>query len=173
MQFLLAPTSFLLRSRGVPSVLSLVTTIPQPTLTAYHRLLGRLVVVPLLCAHAALYLNFYMQTPDPTYGSLLAKRVRDLDVEIGICGIVVATLFWVLRGSTVRRWSGSILGVDTPEGRRKAFYVVHLGLVAVLLVLAYAHVVFARVFVLESVGTIAVSLMVCRLLDRGRGIGKA
>lgn len=147
-----------------------MTTIPQPTLTAYHSLLGRLVLVPLLCAHAALYLNFFVQTPDPTYGSLLAKRIRDSDVAIGILGIIIATLILVLRGPTLRRWSGTMLVASTPDGHRKGFYVVHLGLVTVLLVFAYAHVVFARVFVLEAVGTLTVSLVVCRLLDRRRRI---
>ena len=84
---------------SVPSVLSLLTLIPQPVLTPYHRLAGRFVLAPLLLSHAALYSLFFLQNSHPQYGTLYAKRIRDLDVQCGVFGVFCV----VFLGGILRR----------------------------------------------------------------------
>jgi Ferric reductase like transmembrane component len=140
-----------------------VTSIPQPALTAYHRLLGRFVIVPLICSHAALFLLFYVQVPHPVFGTIFAKRIRDPDVQFGLAATVFATLVLVFGRANVWRLRER-LSVVKPEARRQLFYVVHLVLVSVFFVLAYSHVRYARPFVLETVGASVANLVCCKLL---------
>ncbi|KAH8692845.1 hypothetical protein BGW36DRAFT_385245 [Talaromyces proteolyticus] len=161
---LLAPTSFLFSSKlALSAIVSSLTLIPQTTLTAYHRLLGRLVIVPLICSHATLFLLFYVQVPHPEFGTLFAKRVRDPDVQFGLAATLFAIL--VLVFSRSRIWKLRTTRVSSrSSGRSQLFYIVHLALVSVFFVLAYSHVVYARPFVLEAIGVSLANLMCCRLL---------
>lgn len=165
-QILLAPTSFIFASNAtLPSILSYVTSVPQTALAPYHRLFGRLVIVPLLCGHAMLYLMFYVQVPHPVFGTVFSKRIRDPDVQYGLSGVSCAILILIFGRSTLwrLRLAFNLTGLDA---RRRVFYTVHLTLVAALLILAYLHVVYARVFVLESVGVSLANLACCWLLAR-------
>ncbi|CRG85785.1 Beta-1,2-xylosyltransferase 1 [Talaromyces islandicus] len=113
---LLAPTSFLFASNlALPSIVSLLTSIPQTTLTAYHRLLGRFVIVPLLCGHAGFFLNFYLQVAHPVFGSLFNKRVQDQDVQYGLAATTFAILVLVFGRSRLWRLRG-LLTILTVAG---------------------------------------------------------
>uniref|UniRef100_A0A093VE76 Ferric oxidoreductase domain-containing protein n=1 Tax=Talaromyces marneffei PM1 TaxID=1077442 RepID=A0A093VE76_TALMA len=161
---LLAPTSFVFASNStLPSIISYLTSIPQPVLTAYHRLLGRFVIVPLVCGHAALFLLFYVQVPHPEFGTVFAKRIRDPDVQYGLAGTLFAILILVLGRANVWRLR-DLVRVSRPESRRQLFYVVHFALVGVFFALAYSHVRYARPFVLEAIGASVVNLACCKLL---------
>jgi hypothetical protein len=159
-QILLSPVSFLLSANAsTPSLLSVLTSLTPPTLAPYHRLLGRFLMVPLFLLHGTLYLNFFIRSYHPIFGVLLYKRIRDTDVQIGIVGFSIAicvlifnrTFWWGFRGL-------KLFGLDTPWGRRRIFNIVHLTLVMVLMSLAYFHVIYARVFVLQSVVLLIVNL---------------
>ncbi|PCH07473.1 Hypothetical protein PENO1_011580 [Penicillium occitanis (nom. inval.)] len=161
---LLAPTSFIFTSNStLPSIISYLTSIPQPSLTAYHRLLGRFVIVPLVCSHAALFLLFYIQVPYPVFGTLFAKRIRDPDVQYGLAGTSFAILILVLGRANVWKLR-NLISISSPESRRQLFYVVHFVLVSIFFGLAYSHVRYARPFVLEAIGASVVNLAVCKLL---------
>lgn len=162
---LLAPTSFIFASNStLPSVISYLTSIPQPALTAYHRLLARFVLVPLVCGHAALFLLFYVQMPHPVFGTVFAKRIRDPDVQYGLAGTLFAILILVLGRANVWKLR-DLISVSRPESRRQLFYVVHFVLVGVFFTLAYSHVRYARPFVLEAIGASVVNLACCKLLS--------
>lgn len=162
-QFLLSPTSFIFTSNpALPSILSVITSIPQPALTPYHRLFGRLIILPLLLSHGALYLLFFAQLKHPDFGTLLVKRIQDLDVQWGLAGLGLALSILLFQRQTPnklgsQRWTmGHLLG-----SRKRTFYVVHLSLVAGMLVAAYFHVIYARVFVLETVGIFLADIVCC------------
>ncbi|KAJ9212574.1 hypothetical protein DTO166G4_5793 [Paecilomyces variotii] len=168
-QTLLSPVSFMFTSNpGLPSILSIVTSIPQPALSPYHRLFGRLIILPLLFAHAVLYLSFFAQSGHPDFGTLLVKRVRDSDVQYGIAGLVLAVCILFVRRPMAQR-PGATRVVSK---RRRTFYVVHLLSVAGLLAAAYFHVVYARTFVLESLGAFVISVGCCWAMDAGKSAGK-
>lgn len=163
---LLAPTSFIFTSNpALPSLLSSLTSIPQTTLAPYHRLFGRLIIVPLLCGHGILYLLFYVQSSHPLFGTLLAKRIRDLDVQCGLAALATALLVLIFGRSTL--WQLRSLqwpGLRSAEERRRVFYIGHLVLVGALLALAYSHVIYARPYVLEAIGVSIANLVYCWLL---------
>jgi hypothetical protein len=129
--------------------------LPQTTLVPYHRLLGRLVIFPFLTLHAALYLTFFTLQTDPI--PLLPKRLRDADVQLGITGITLVGVLWTTSSSTA-------LGLRKRIARR-TFYVVHVVLVIMLLVLVCFHVIYARKFVVEALTVYAVDV-VAYLLGR-------
>ena len=173
LQVLFAPGSYFSSFKPVsPSILSFLTSIAQPFLTPYHRLFGRIVFTPLILGHIFLYLVFFAQSanPNPAFGSLLAKRIWDADVQWGITAVsVAATVLFVLtrplgqqRGqglsSVVWHFSlGSDLGSPMKDQRWR-FYVAHVLLVGVFCLAVYVHVGQAKPFVLETVGSYAVSL---------------
>ncbi|KAL2002334.1 hypothetical protein VTN02DRAFT_162 [Thermoascus thermophilus] len=162
-QFLLSPTSFIFTSNpALPSILSVMTSIPQPALTPYHRLFGRLVVLPLLLGHGALYLLFFAQSSHPDFGTLLMKRVQDPDVQWGLAGLGLALSVLLFQRRTPRTL-GSLLGY-----RKRTFYVVHLSLVAGMLAAAWFHVIYARVFVLEAVGIFLANIACCWALAESK-----
>lgn len=161
---LLAPTSFLFASNlALPSIVSLLTSIPQTTLTAYHRLLGRFVIVPLVCGHAGFFLNFYLQVAHPVFGNLFNKRVQDQDVQFGLTATFVAILVLVFGRSRLWRLRGLLSG-GRSETRGQLFYTVHLTLVGIFFALAYSHVGYARPFVLEAIGISLANLVTCKML---------
>jgi hypothetical protein len=161
-QVLMSPVWYISAYRPTsPSLLSILTTIPQSTLTPFHRLFGRVVLSPLLIAHATLYLSFFVQSSHPEFSSLLAKRIRDLDVQWGLCGIVTTIFIHLLarpQGSTSGLRAMKPLSIHM---RRQVFYIVHVLLVAALCLAAYCHVAQARTFVLETLGAFALNLACC------------
>ncbi|KAB8278858.1 hypothetical protein BDV30DRAFT_202792 [Aspergillus minisclerotigenes] len=163
-QVLMAPAFYLnSKNPATPSMMSILTSISQPALTPYHRLFGRIVMSPLLAVHAALYLNFFAQSSHPDFGSLLAKRIQDPDVQWGFGGLTfvfmillfvrpLRTAFWV------QLWPTSSV-----KARREMFYYGHVSLVVLLCIAAYFHVAQAQIFVIEALGASALN-GVCGLL---------
>lgn len=147
----MSPALYIAPSKpGAPSPVSVLTAIPQPMLTPYHRLLGRLILSPMLAGHALLYLSFFIQSSHPDFGSLLAKRIQDSDVQWGLGGITMAIILMVFaRPVSASRgvWSWTTAPIKT---KRQAFYVTHLLLVGILCFAAYFHVPQAQAFVLEA-----------------------
>lgn len=149
----MSPVSYIFTSRPTcPSFLSIVTSIPQSALTAYHRLFGRVILAPLLLGHATLYLSFFAQSSHPDYPSLLAKRLGDSDVQWGIGAVIVMVAIVLLftrpfgRKGGWTSWAGGSV-----RSARRVFYIVHLVLVGALYAAAWSHVKQARPFVVESV----------------------
>lgn len=133
---------------------------PQATVTPYHRLFGRIVISPLLFGHATLYLLFFVQSSHPEFGSLLAKRVNDFDVQCGLLAVSVAFLLLVFvrpRGAARKG------GVQTPsatgsmQDRRRSFYYVHIFLVVLLCVAAYYHVSQAQKYMMQALGAFVIN----------------
>ncbi|OQE10998.1 hypothetical protein PENVUL_c003G01361 [Penicillium vulpinum] len=114
------------------SVLSVLTGISQPALTPYHRLFGR-AVVSLLVAHAAMYTLFFVQSSHPEFGTLLFKRVQDLDVQCGLVAILLAVLLILFVRPASQKGLQAWLVQGTIQERRKMFYFVHVSLVVLLL----------------------------------------
>lgn len=165
MQVLLSPALYLSRSKpGAPSIIASLTSLPQPLLNPYHRLCGRLILAPLLLGHAILYLGFFLQSPSPRpeFSSLLAKRVRDPDVQwgLGAVGFVVLVIFVLTRPFGGQRRGSSIWSAGgSVTDKRRRFYIAHVALVGVFCLAAYAHVAQAKVFVLETVGGFGINVV--------------
>ncbi|KAL2871123.1 ferric reductase-like transmembrane domain-containing protein [Aspergillus lucknowensis] len=158
LQVAMSPAFYVTSTPRASSLVSVLTSIPQPTVTAYHRLFARIVIAPLLVGHAFCYCLFFLQSTHPDFGSLFAKRVRDPDVQWGIAAVSVALsimLFARPVGATGGIWKGSIMD------RRRAFYIVHIMLVGALCFGAFFHVAQAQAFVLESSAIFLVNLGCC------------
>ncbi|CAG8926025.1 unnamed protein product [Penicillium salamii] len=154
LQVLMSPMAYISSKPTTSSVLSIVTGISQQTLTPYHRLFGRVVISPLLLAHAALYTLFFVQSSHPEFGTLLAKRVQDLDVQCGMAAILTVVLLFLFarpRG-TAQRGLQSWLMQGSLQERRRMFYFGHVSLVIFLCVVAYTHVQQAQRFIIQSLG---------------------
>ncbi|KAL4896647.1 hypothetical protein BDV59DRAFT_110347 [Aspergillus ambiguus] len=166
-QVLMSPALYLSASKpAASSVVSVLTGISQPTLTAYHRLFGRLVLSPLLVGHAVLYVSFFAQSSHPEFSSLLAKRLQDDDVQCGLFAIMVAVsvlLFVRPVGNPrwLRGWS-----TGSQRAKRQAFYITHLLLVGVFALSAYYHVAQAQGFVLQALGAFIVNVGCCWIMAR-------
>ncbi|KAJ5656742.1 hypothetical protein N7507_008692 [Penicillium longicatenatum] len=150
LQVLMSPAAYISTSKPfAASIFSFITSVPQSTLTPYHRLFGRMVISPLIFGHATLYLLFFVQNSHPEFGTLLAKRVRDFDVQCGLLALsaAVALLLFVRpRGITQKGAARSV------QDRRRSFYLVHISLVALLCVAIYLHVAQAQKYMVQSFG---------------------
>ena len=142
------------------SVLSLLTGIPQPVLTPYHRLFGR-AVVSLLLSHAALYTMFFVQSSHPEFGILLFKRVQDLDVQFGLAAIFSAVLLVLFVRPASQKGLQTWLVQGTFQERRKMFYFGHVSLVVFLCVAAYSHVKQAQKYMLQTLMASVLNWVCC------------
>jgi hypothetical protein len=168
-QVLMSPVWYISASRPTsPSVVSILTGIPQPALTPFHRLFGRVVISLLLIAHATLYLSFFVQSPHPDFSSLLVKRIHDLDVQCGLCGIVITIFILLLArplGSTSGLWAMKTASIHM---RRRVFCIAHVLLVAALCVAAYCHVAQAQTYVLQTLGAFALNMACCWMFSQDK-----
>ncbi|KAL4779679.1 hypothetical protein BJX76DRAFT_340081 [Aspergillus varians] len=154
----MSPGFYVTSTPRASSLLSSVTSIPQPTLTAYHRLFARVVISPLLVGHAIMYCLFFLQSSHPGFSSLFRKRILDLDVQLGISAVAMAIAIMIFarpKGTSGGAWKGSV------KDRRRAFYAVHLLLVGLMCLAAYFHVAQAQAFVVESLVAFIVNLGSC------------
>ncbi|PGH04845.1 hypothetical protein AJ80_08454 [Polytolypa hystricis UAMH7299] len=145
----------------ITNPISTLTTIPPARLTPYHRLIGRIIITPLLSLHAILYLAFFAMNNHPV--PLLPKRLQDADVQWGIMAV---TLLLVMLGTSaaasgsgsgrkgVWRWWGLRRRVS-----RDTFYALHVSLVLGLMGAVYAHVSYARRFVVQGLAVYAVDVV--------------
>ncbi|KAJ5468426.1 hypothetical protein N7475_006178 [Penicillium sp. IBT 31633x] len=147
LQILMSPAD--ISNPTASSVLAVLTGISQRSLTPYHRLFGRLIVL-LLSTHAALYTLFFLQSSHPEFGILLFKRVQDLDVQCGMVAIVSAVLLFLFVRPTSQKGFQTWLVQGTMQERRKMFYFGHVSLVVLFCVAAYFHVRQARKYILQT-----------------------
>lgn len=170
LQVLMSPAAYISTSKpSASSIFSFLTSIPQATVTPYHRLFGRIVISPLLFGHATLYLLFFVQSSDPEFGSLLVKRINDLDVQCGILAVTVATvlLIFVRPRAAARREGGQVQAkTASMRDRRRLFYYVHIALVLLLCVAAYYHVAHAQKYVLQALGAFVINAVCSAVLVR-------
>ncbi|PKY04256.1 hypothetical protein P168DRAFT_253187 [Aspergillus campestris IBT 28561] len=168
-QALMSPALYPEASKAAsPSLMAVMTGLPQPSITPIHRLFGRIVIAPLLTAHAALYLNFFSQSAHPEFGTLLAKRLLDEDVQWGIAGLTMlgAVLVFVRPVGRTTRWWLSFSPGWSVQTRREVFYTVHVLVVGMFCGAAYWHVEWARGFVLQTLGCAVVNYVCCSVLAR-------
>lgn len=91
--------------------------------------------------HAALYLNFYIQS------NLLAEKFQEGYVICGIVGVVAFTAIGTTALGPVRRWS------------YRVFYVTHVVLATLLLPVLWFHVSHLRVYLYETAAVYAVNVL--------------
>lgn len=101
------------------------------SLNILHQLLGRIITI-FLYGHAALYLNFYIQS------NLLESKLKEGYVVCGILAIWAFTAVGTTALAPVRRWSYSV------------FYITHVILATALLPLLWFHVSHIRIYLYES-----------------------
>ncbi|PWY72407.1 rerric reductase like transmembrane component [Aspergillus heteromorphus CBS 117.55] len=165
LQVLMSPALYLSPKPGSPSIVSVLTTVPQPVINSYHRLFGRLVISPLLVAHAFLYSSFFLQSSHPDYSSLYAKRIRDPDVQWGVAAAAMATAVVLFaRPAVMPRWVRWVKPTSA-KARQQVFYIVHVLIVGVLELAAYSHVSVARVYIIESFVSSALNFSCCWLFQ--------
>lgn len=173
LQVLMSPAAYISTSKpSASSIFSFLTSIPQATVTPYHRLFGRMVISPLLFGHATLYLLFFVQSSDPEFGSLLAKRINDLDVQCGLLALFTAIvlLLFARPRAVARREGGQAQAKTAPmPDQRRSFYYGHISLVLLLCVAAYYHVAHAQKYMLQALGAFVINAVCSAVLVRWSG----
>ncbi|KAJ5586990.1 uncharacterized protein N7459_002755 [Penicillium hispanicum] len=156
LQVLMSPAAYISTSKpSASSIFSFLTSVPQATVTPYHRLFGRVVISPLLFGHATLYLLMFAQSSYPRFSSLLAKRVRDFDVQCGLLAVsaAIAVLLFVRpRAATGKSQVRARPAAKSMQERRRSFYIGHVVFVGVLCVAAYFHVAQAQRYMGQALG---------------------
>ncbi|CAD0090761.1 unnamed protein product [Aureobasidium vineae] len=104
-----------------------------------HQILGRVSTV-LFYLHAGFYLNFFVQA------HVLAKRIKDWDVILGLIGTVAFTAVGTTALSPLRKWS------------YRVFYTTHVTLASILLPMLYLHVSHIRIYIIETLIVYALHL---------------
>lgn len=128
------PMHYLLAVKAPNSPLTRATGLTHERLNAVHRLFGRMIHV-LLAVHAVLYIFFFARL------GILAKRVRDRDVRLGLAAFWAVNALGLLAVPAIRRrvkWYYSV------------FYRSHVLLSALVLPLVYFHVPYTRVYVMQA-----------------------
>jgi ferredoxin-NADP reductase len=133
------PLQYLLAFKSPFSPIQHLTGCSWTTLNAAHQILGRVSTI-LFYLHAGFYLNFFIQA------HVLAKRIKDWDVILGIVGTIAFTAVGTTALSWVRRLSYRI------------FYTTHVTLASILLPVLYFHVHHIRVYIIETLMVYAVHL---------------
>lgn len=128
-----------------------------------------MVISPLLFGHATLYLLFFLQSSNPEFGSLLAKRINDFDVQCGLLAISAATVLLVFarpRAVTRREGGQAQAKAGSMQDRRRSFYYGHISLVLVLCIAAYYHVAHAQKYMLQALGAFVINAICSAVLVR-------
>ncbi|THZ27431.1 hypothetical protein D6C89_03207 [Aureobasidium pullulans] len=139
------PLQYLLAFKSPFSPVHHLTGCSWPTLNAAHQVLGRISTL-LFYLHAGFYLNFFIQA------HVLAKRIKDWDVILGLVGTIAFTAVGTTALSWVRKLS------------YRVFYTTHVTLASILLPVLYFHVHHIRIYILETLVVYAVHL-VLRILN--------
>ncbi len=135
------PLHFLLAWKSPYSPIQFLTRHSHEELNRYHRALGRIVTF-LFLLHASFYLYFFVLS------GLLAKRVREADVILGICGVVLFGAIMTTSLRAIRTWS------------YRVFLAVHISGSLLLVPVLHFHVRHVRPYIWES----AVTYMVGQIL---------
>lgn len=173
LQVLMSPAAYISTSNpSASSIFSFLTSIPQASVTPYHRLFGRMVISPLLFGHATLYLLFFVQSSHPEFGSLIFKRVRDFDVQCGLLALSTTILLLIFvrpRGVARKGGAQAQAGTGSLQDRRRTFYIGHVFLVVVLGVAAYSHVAHAQKYMIQALGVFVVNAVCSAVIVRWGG----
>lgn len=105
---------------------------------------------------------------------LLEKRLNDADVQLGVVGFWVLAGLWGTSGWTRGR-GNSTSRLKSGSMSKRTAYVIHVGLVMVLLGMAYFHVEYARRFVVQALviyGVDVGSWVVKRIFRAGTGVSE-
>jgi hypothetical protein len=133
------PLQYLLAFKSPFSPIQQLTRCSWETLNAAHQILGRVSTI-LFYLHAGFYLNFFIQA------HVLAKRIKDWDVILGIVGTIAFTAVGTTAHSWIRRLS------------YRVFYTTHVTLASILLPVLYFHVHHIRIYIIETLIVYAVHL---------------
>ncbi|MCJ1389524.1 hypothetical protein MMC18_002381 [Xylographa bjoerkii] len=125
------PLHYLLSSKPAYNPIQYLTRLSHEELNPYHRVFGY-VLMSLFVAHATLYLNFYLQM------GFLAKRIKDIDVQLGLACVISFATIATSAISSVRHYSYRI------------FYTLHITLSFAVLPILYFHVKYLRIYILET-----------------------
>lgn len=125
------PLHYLLAAKSW-SPIQYLTRMSHEELNPYHRLLGR-IVISFFSVHAAMYLNFFIQS------SLLSKRIQNRDVILGLLAISTFLVLGTTALSKIRTYS------------YRVFLTLHVLLSISVLPTLYFHVSHLRIYILESV----------------------
>ena len=131
------PLHFLLAVKSPYSPLQLLIGMSHEQLNAAHRVLGKIIQL-LLALHGIFYINFFVRI------NVIAKRIKDLDVILGVACLASITLISTSALASIRRWN------------YRVFYVIHVVLASMFLPIAFFHVHHIREYILESVAIYAV-----------------
>lgn len=141
------PFHYLLALKTPYSPIQYLTRRSHESLNALHQLLGRTITF-LLYAHAALYMNFYVQK------DLVASKLQEAYVICGIVGVTAFTAVGTTALSPVRRWSYRI------------FYITHVVLASLLLPVLWFHVSHIRIYLYETVAVYALNVVLRSLSSK-------
>ena len=133
------PLQYLLAFKSPFSPVQQLTRCSWETLNAAHQILGRVSTI-LFYLHAGFYLNFFIQA------HVLAKRIKDWDVILGIVGTIAFTAVGTTALSWIRKLS------------YRVFYTTHVTLASILLPVLYFHVHHIRIYIIETLIVYAVHL---------------
>ncbi|KAG9997977.1 hypothetical protein KCU78_g16677, partial [Aureobasidium melanogenum] len=139
------PLQYLLAFKSPFSPIQHLTRCSWTTLNAAHQVLGRVSTI-LFYLHAGFYLNFFTQA------HVLAKRIKDWDVILGLVGTIAFAIVGTTALSALRKLSYRI------------FYTTHVTLASMLLPVLYFHVHHIRIYIVETVVVYVVHL-VLRILN--------
>lgn len=131
--------------KSLCSPLALAFNSSHEALNPYHRMSGR-IIYGFLMLHGAFYLNFFIQS------SILLKRLRNVDVILGLLALSLLTILMSTAVRVVRRWSYRI------------FFICHLIIGVLLLPVIFFHVTHLRIYVSECLAIFVLDL-VARKLD--------
>lgn len=125
------PIHYLLAFKTPYSPLQALTRQSWESLNCLHQLLGRIVTL-FFYLHTAFYINFFIRS------NLLAKRIRESDVILGLFAITAFTTI----GTTALSW--------VRKRNYRIFYATHVVLATILLPVLYFHVHHIRIYVWET-----------------------
>ncbi|KAH0344754.1 hypothetical protein KCU81_g4675, partial [Aureobasidium melanogenum] len=134
------PLQYLLAFKSPFSPIQHLTRCSWTTLNSAHQVLGRISTI-LFYLHAGFYLNFFIQA------HVLAKRIKDWDVILGLVGTIAFTAVGTTALSPLRRLS------------YRVFYTTHVSLASILLPVLYFHVHHIRIYIIETVVVYVVHLV--------------
>jgi NAD(P)H-flavin reductase len=126
------PWHYLLAKKSPNSPITFATGLTHERLSAWHRILGRIIAV-LAFGHAALYLKFFVDM------GVLRKRLGDWEPRLGLAAVV--TMAGLTAGS---------LAVVRRRSYYKGFYVGHVLLSAALVVVLWLHMKWTRRYVAQT-----------------------
>ncbi|GAM82269.1 hypothetical protein ANO11243_002480 [Dothideomycetidae sp. 11243] len=138
------PLHYLLAWKSSWSPIARITGRSWEELNRIHQVLGR-VITTLFTLHASFYLNFFISA------GVLAKRIKDLDVILGLTAI---TSFTVLGGTALNA---------VRDKNYRLFFIVHVSVALLVFPVLYFHVSHLRIYILESIAILLVGTLLRRL----------